>query len=175
MAWAVFFLVPVGRGSSAPRLTGEQVEDVFRRLWAQARVRPFPIKTTEAQHYRRFVAQHRREGPRDCSWGWGTRGRLNDGKGVVFVGHLGDIQPSGFLPIVCGRFPRESVVEVYQNHPVFRALRDADRLGGKCGRCEFRQICGGSRARAYAVTGDMLAEEPDCVYIPRSMVTSEEG
>ncbi|MBI3462749.1 MAG: radical SAM/SPASM domain-containing protein, partial [Planctomycetes bacterium] len=76
--------------------------------------------------------------------------------------------PSGFLPIECGRFPQHHLVEVYQQSPVFLALRDAGQLQGKCGECEFRKLCGGSRARAYAVTGDYLAQEPDCVYQPGS-------
>jgi len=91
---------------------------------------------------------------------------VGDGKGVMFVSHVGEIYPAGFLPLVCGRFPRDNVVEVYQNHPVFRMLRDADQLKGICGVCEYRYVCGGSRARAYAVTGDPLAAEPDCVYVP---------
>ena len=82
----------------------------------------------------------------------------------MFVGHTGIIHPSGFLPIVCGIFPLKRVVNVYQNSPVFRALREPDSLEGKCQVCEFRHICGGSRARAYAVTGNLLAQEPDCVY-----------
>ncbi len=91
---------------------------------------------------------------------------VGDGKGVMFVGHSGEIYPAGFLPLCCGRFPANSVVEVYQSHPTFLMLRDPDRFGGRCGICEFRHICGGSRARAYAVTGDPLAAEPDCIYEP---------
>ena len=78
----------------------------------------------------------------------------------------GEIFPGPSLPIHCGRFPFDSVVRVYQHSPLFQALRDGDRLGGKCGACEFRHVCGGSRARAYAVTGDSLAPEPDCAYVP---------
>ena len=91
-----------------------------------------------------------------------------DGRGVMFVSHIGQIFPSGFLPIECGRFPKDSVVQTYQQHPLFQALRRPDGFRGKCGRCEYRQICGGSRARAYAVTGDPLGSEPDCIYQPGS-------
>jgi radical SAM protein with 4Fe4S-binding SPASM domain len=84
----------------------------------------------------------------------------------MFVGHTGEIYPAGFLPLECGRFPADSVVEVYQRHPTFIALRNPDGFGGKCGVCEYRYVCGGSRARAFALTGDPLAEEPDCVYTP---------
>jgi radical SAM protein len=91
---------------------------------------------------------------------------VGDGKGIMFVSHNGEIFPAGFLPLCCGRFPKDSVVDVYQNHPTFRALRDPDHFKGRCGVCEFRHVCGGSRARAYAVTGDFLETEPDCVYVP---------
>jgi radical SAM protein with 4Fe4S-binding SPASM domain len=87
----------------------------------------------------------------------------------MFVSHLGLIYPSGFLPIYCGLFPRDHLVRVYQRSPLFRALRNADLLQGKCRLCEYRHICGGSRARAFAVTGDPHAEEPDCAYIPGAM------
>ena len=84
----------------------------------------------------------------------------------MFASHTGEIYPAGFLPLRCGRFPADSVVDVYQQHPMFLALRDPDRLKGRCGICEYRRVCGGSRARAYAVTGDPLESEPDCAYIP---------
>ncbi|MHC4405183.1 MAG: radical SAM/SPASM domain-containing protein, partial [Planctomycetota bacterium] len=78
----------------------------------------------------------------------------------------GEVYPAGFLPVVCGRFPRDSVVDLYQNHPTFQALQDPDRYKGICGACEYRYVCGGSRARAYAVSGDYLGPEPDCEYVP---------
>jgi radical SAM protein with 4Fe4S-binding SPASM domain len=91
---------------------------------------------------------------------------VGDGKGIMFISHTGEIYPAGFLPIVCGQFPNDSVVEVYQNHPTFTALRKPDGFGGICGVCEYRHVCGGSRSRAYAVTGDPLAAEPDCTFRP---------
>ena len=87
---------------------------------------------------------------------------VTDGRGIMFVGHNGEIFPAGFLPVVCGRFPNDSVVDVYQNHPTFKALQNPDNYHGRCGKCSFRHSCGGSRSRAYALTGDFLAEEPDC-------------
>jgi radical SAM protein len=174
--WSVFFLVPVGRGVEEQRIAPEQYEIAFERLWHIAGSAPFGVKTTEAPHYRRWVLQRGGDplaGPHGK--GDGARRRIHqaplgvgDGKGVMFVSHCGEIYPAGFLPLLCGRFPDDSVVEVYQNHPTFRALRDPDRFGGKCGTCDYRYTCGGSRARAYAVTGDPLAEEPDCVYVPGS-------
>jgi radical SAM protein with 4Fe4S-binding SPASM domain len=93
---------------------------------------------------------------------------VRDGNGILFVSHIGEIYPAGFLPLVCGRFPQDSVVEAYQKHPTFLALRDPNRFSGDCGICEYRFVCGGSRSRAYAVTGNPLAAEPDCVYRPQA-------
>ncbi len=176
--WAVFFLVPVGRAVSEERLRPEEYEEAFARLWRHAQNQPFAVKTTEAPHYRRYVLQQggdplagpAHEAPPSAESARGHRAPLGvgDGKGIMFVSHTGQIFPSGFLPIPCGRFPTDSVVETYQKHPLFQALRRPDGFGGKCGRCEYRHICGGSRARAYAVTGDPLGAEPDCIYIPSS-------
>jgi radical SAM protein len=171
--WSVFFLVPVGRGNAIARLAREEYEAVFERLWRNSQRQPYAIKTTEAPHYRRFAAL-RRKGASDSSraaplpGGYPSLG-INDGKGVMFIGHTGAIYPSGFMPIPCGYFPWQHVVEVYQRSPVLVALRDADKLEGKCGACEFRHLCGGSRARSYAVTGNMFAEEPDCLYQPAAI------
>lgn len=161
--WSVFFLVPVGRGRHEEGIAPSQYEAAFERLYAASRQRPFAVKTTEAPFYRRYVLQrgdNPQLGPARAPLG------VNDGNGVLFVAHDGAIQPSGFLPIECGRFPQDSVVATYRHHPTFRALRHPDGFGGKCGACEFRKVCGGSRARAYAVHGDPLAAEPDCVYQP---------
>ncbi|MGH7901689.1 MAG: SPASM domain-containing protein, partial [Thermodesulfobacteriota bacterium] len=99
--------------------------------------------------------------------GRASRG-INDGNGFVFVSHTGEVYPSGFLPIKCGNVRYDSIVDIYRNSPIFRELRDHTRLKGKCGVCEFRQICGGSRARAFASTGDYMESEPNCIYIPKS-------
>ena len=171
--WSVFFLVPVGRGVEEERIKPEEYEVAFERLWRHARCQPYAVKTTEAPHYRRWVLQHGGD-PLEGPHGDGGPGKrmhraplgVGDGKGVMFVSHVGEIYPAGFLPLCCGRFPQDSVVDVYQHHPTFRALRDPDQFKGACGVCEFRHVCGGSRARAYAVTGDPLAAEPDCVYEP---------
>jgi radical SAM protein len=168
--WSVFFLVPVGRGDQLVRLQAEQCELAFDRLWQESLRQPYMIKTTEAPHYRRYVIQHQLERRRQGGDGVPrpfVPGGVNDGKGVMFVSHAGIIHPSGFLPVVCGLFPQQHLMDVYQNSPIFRALRDSSQLEGKCGRCEFRNICGGSRARAYAVTGNMFSQEPDCCYEPK--------
>jgi AdoMet-dependent heme synthase len=163
--WSLFFLVPVGRARHLPRLTADECEAAFARLWRQSQRQPYRIKTTEAPHYRRFAIQHQRADIDDRPIPYISRG-VNDGKGVMFIGHTGLVHPSGFLPIVCGIYPLSHVVRVYQDSPIFRALRDANRLEGKCRVCEFRHVCGGSRARAYAVTGNLFAQEPDCNYRP---------
>ena len=168
MMWAVFFLVPVGRGVEEQRLSADECEEVFARLWKLTQRQPYAIKTTEAPHYRRFIMQQQGDPLSGRSDSHGRRAPLGvrDGKGIMFVAHDGQIFPAGFLPITCGRFPEVSVVESYQTHPTFLALRDHDQLQGKCGMCEYRAICGGSRSRAYAVAGDPLAEEPDCRHQP---------
>jgi len=104
--------------------------------------------------------------------GWATR-RVNDGKGFMFISHVGNVYPSGFLPIHAGNVKQTPLSDIYRNAPIFKALRDTSQLEGKCGACEYKEICGGSRARAYALTGDPLAEEPCCVYQPRNWVPHE--
>jgi MoaA/NifB/PqqE/SkfB family radical SAM enzyme len=174
MMWSVFFLIPVGRGLLEQRISPLEYEAVFEKLFYHSQRQPFGIKTTEAPHYRRFVLERDGDPLADPVGGDRRPARprrvplgVGDGKGVMFVSHTGEILPAGFLPLVCGQFPQSSVVETYQSHPTFVALRDPSRFGGKCGICEYRDPCGGSRSRAYAVYGDPLAEEPDCAYTPR--------
>lgn len=172
--WATFFLIPVGRGVEEQRVSADEMETAFARLWHHAQTQPYSVKTTEAPHYRRFVMQQGGNplagpgGTHDDGRHRGHRAPLGvgDGKGIMFVSHRGEIYPSGFMPLLCGRFPEVSVVDTYQHHESFVALRDPDRFQGKCGICEYRFVCGGSRARAYAVYGDPLESEPDCVYEP---------
>ena len=158
--WALFFLIPVGRARTEQALTAAEIEDVLE--WAadlQARA-PFGIKTTEAPHYHRVLAARNELGTRAV----GRAGRaVTDGNGFLFVDHRGSICPSGFLPLTAGNVRVDDVVRVYREHPLFLELRDPDALGGNCGRCAFRTRCGGSRARAYAATGDPLAGDPGCM------------
>jgi radical SAM protein len=172
MMWSVFFLVPVGRGAMEERITGQEYEQVFGKLWEHSQRGAFGVKTTEAPHYRRYVLQRGGDPLASSQPGRPRRAPLGvgDGKGVMFVSHVGEIFPAGFLPLCCGRFPLDSVVSVYQTHPTFLALRDPQRLIGKCGVCEYRDVCGGSRSRAYAVLGNPLASEPDCVYSPAATI-----
>jgi radical SAM protein len=105
---------------------------------------------------------------------WATR-RVNDGKGFMFISHVGNVYPSGFLPIHAGNIRETPLAEIYRESPIFKSLRDTSQLEGKCGACEYKEICGGSRARAYAVTGDPLAQEPCCIYQPKNWVPRAEN
>jgi radical SAM protein len=175
--WSVFFLVPTGRGKLNDLLNADEFEQVFEKIHQLSKRAGFDIKTTEAQHYRRYALQQkvadRKAGIAadepsrvEDAIGRAPRG-LNDGKGFMFISHTGEVFPSGFLPLSAGSIRRQPLAEIYRHSPIFHELRDTSRLEGKCGACEFKEICGGSRARAYALTGNPLAEEPCCAHIPR--------
>ena len=165
--WSVFQLVPTGRAKEEDLLTAHQLEDLFQVLYELSLSAPYAIKTTEGQHYRRVALQMWKRNPHR------PKPRIlpiNEGNGFVFVSHSGDIQPSGFLPITAGNVRQDELIDVYRDSRIFRELRDADLLKGKCAYCEYRKVCGGSRARAYAMTGDYLAQEPLCIYQPATTV-----
>lgn len=169
--WSVFFLVPTGRAQLADLLTAEEHEQVFEKLYEASKRVKFHIKTTEGQHYRRYVLQQKAKSPSaksEESLIAGAPRGVNDGKGFMFVSHTGDVYPSGFLPVSAGNVLWEPLAEIYQNAPLFLALRDSSQLKGKCGRCEYKEICGGSRARAFALAHDPLAQEPCCAYQPQA-------
>lgn len=167
--WSVFFLVPVGRGQADQRITPEEYERVFELLWSFRQRVPFEVKSTEAPHYRRFVLQklkeQRQAGEDPARFRYSSM-NVNDGRGFVFISHTGEVYPSGFLPVLAGNVRDSTLTELYRNTPIMKDMRNPDLLGGKCGVCEYRVVCGGSRARSYAVTGDPLAAEPDCLYQP---------
>jgi AdoMet-dependent heme synthase len=170
--WSLFFLIVTGRAAAEDDLSGEDYERVFDLIYRVSKTAPFEVKTTEAMHYRRFVAQKKKEeglaghNEDNARAAFRTAG-VSDGKGFVFVSHQGEIYPSGFLPISGGNVTRDSLVDVYRNRSLFRVLRDTSLREGKCGVCEYHKICGGSRARAFALTGDFLAEDPRCTYQPQ--------
>jgi radical SAM protein len=176
--WSAFFLVTVGRAAAADQLTAQECENVFAFLQELGTRAPFVVRTTAAPHYRRFAVQQqvraRRSGPAAAPTLAGVpaggarapRG-VSDGNGFIFIAHTGDVYPSGFLPLAVGNVRTAPLAEVYREAPLLRRLRDPRALGGKCGACEFRRLCGGSRARAFAASGDPLAEDPLCVYRPR--------
>jgi len=165
--WSVFFLVVTGRAQLEDDLTAEEYEQVFEFLYETSLKSSFQVKTTEAQHYRRYVAQRRKS----------ARGLLpiNDGKGFMFVSHTGEIFPSGFLEVSAGNVRHASLADAYRGSSLFQVLRNPDSFEGKCGGCEYRNLCGGSRSRAYALTGNYAGSDPRCVYEPPSLERSRQA
>jgi radical SAM protein len=185
--WEVFFLVPMGRGSVLTGLSASECERLFEVIYRVQRKEGFIVKVTEAPHYRRHVAQRemkeegrptarpdglaamparltQSEGP-GHTVGLAPRG-VNSGNGFLFVSHVGEIMPSGFLPVPVGNVREMALAHGYRETPLFQQLRTPDLLKGRCGRCEFRDICGGSRSRAYGLTGDPFETDPWCSYEP---------
>lgn len=171
--WELFFLVPTGRGRllAGEELPPAEQERVLRWLYRLQRRSPFPVKQICAPHFRRVEAQsararrERRPARVTARLTAMSRGCLA-GNGFAFVSHVGDVCGCGFLPLSVGNVRERPFSELYVQAPLFAAFRDPARLGGACGACEYRALCGGCRARAYAATGDPLAEEPDCAYEP---------
>jgi radical SAM protein len=170
MRWSLFFLIPVGRGHGLKPVSPERGEAIYNWLYDLSREAPFAVATTEAPHFRRVALTRMKE--QGLSWssirqtpvgrGFGIR----DGNGIMFISHTGDVYPSGFLPIVAGNVRSSDIAEIYRGSEVFRQIRQTSDFKGRCGRCEFKEICGGSRARAYAASGDCLDEDPACSYQP---------
>ncbi|HVH11248.1 MAG TPA: radical SAM protein [Gemmatimonadales bacterium] len=160
--WSLFFLVPMGRGTVLGQISPRDAEQVMRWLAELGGRDGAPtVTTTEAPHFRRVLLERRRSAG-------GHGAGIRDGNGIMFVSHTGEVQPSGFLPLSAGNVRTDDVVTIYRESPLFRNLRCPDRFAGRCGRCEFRALCGGSRARAYAASGDPLGEDPMCAYQPRT-------
>lgn len=166
--WSLFFLVNVGRGRDLRPLGPWECEQRLRWLAAQADRWPFAAGTTEAPQYRRILIQSMRAAGRTAAEITASPAArsfgIRDGNGVMFIAANGDVTPSGFLPLVAGNVRALDPVTVYRDSVLFRALRVPELLGGRCGVCEFRTVCGGSRARAWAATGDVLAEDPLCTW-----------
>jgi len=167
--WSVFFLVVTGRAEAGDDLAAEEYEQVFETLYRISQWAPFDVKTTEAMHYRRYLARRNKlahaPAPEAQRTVWRTAG-VSDGRGFLFISHTGEIYPSGFLPVSAGNVRSDSLVDVYRNSDLFQVLRTPGERRGKCGICEYTNLCGGSRARAYATSGDYLAEDPRCSYQP---------
>ena len=177
MRWSLFFLIAVGRGKMLQPVSPERGEELMHWIYELARVAPFAVKTTEAPSYRRIALNRMRgEGMLSAEIqrtpvyrGFGIR----DGHGIMFVSNQGDIYPAGFLPLAVGNVRMNHLADVYRSSPMFRALRTPSQFKGKCGRCEYRALCGGSRARAFAYTGDPLESDPFCPYEPKASVVSQ--
>jgi radical SAM protein len=192
--WALFLLIGVGRAARPEirrlNLNARQFESLFHWLYDLTKSAPFDLTPREGYHYRRVLLQRRAAelgvsaedllvdaekkewAPTElASSRHATRIvraplGVNDGKGIAFVSHQGDVQPSGFLNLIGGNVRSKSLTDIYRNSPVFLRVRDYAQLKGKCGVCEFKNICGGSRSRAYAITGDSMRSDPYCIYQP---------
>jgi radical SAM protein len=186
--WEVFFLVQMGRGVSEGELTPSENDEVCHLLYDASHY-GFIVRTVEAPFFRRVVAQRRDRGEApDGELYLRLSGRLRsllgdpqpgrrpsahtastrDGKGIVFVAHDGEVYPAGFLPLPLGNVRDHGLAEIYRDDPRLLAIRAAE-FSGRCGVCEHADLCGGSRARAFAATGDVLAEDPACPYQPATV------
>ena len=195
--WALFLLIAVGRAARPEirrlNITAREIESLFHWLYDLAKSAPFDVTPREGYHYRRVLLQRRAAElampveqllaeaiarsltPTEVA----PNGRatkilraplgVNDGRGVVFISHTGNVQPSGFLTLVGGNIRSQPLPDIYRSSDVFIRVRDFSQLKGKCGVCEFKSICGGSRSRAYALTGDPMRSDPYCVYQPKAM------
>jgi radical SAM protein len=194
--WALFFLIAVGRAARPEvrrlNISPHDFERVFNWMYDLSKSAPCDITPREGYHYRRVMLQRRaqelgvpveellkevlekslrptdvvpsKDRPKIVRAPMG----VNDGRGVVFISHVGLVQPSGFLPLAGGSVREKPLAEIYRHSPLFVRIRDYSQLKGKCGVCEFKQICGGSRSRAYAVTGDYMRSDPYCIYRPKA-------
>jgi len=170
MRWSLFFLIEVGRGKVLQPISSERGEQLMNWVYDQSKTAPFAMATTEAPSYRRVALTRMREAGMVAAEiertpvyrGFGIR----DGHGIVFISNQGDICPAGFLPLTLGNVRNDQLQDIYRNAPMFKALHNPNLFKGKCGYCEFRALCGGSRARAFAATGDALASDPFCHYEP---------
>ncbi|KAF0106390.1 MAG: coenzyme PQQ synthesis protein [Anaerolineaceae bacterium] len=175
--WSVFFLVPTGRAMAEQMISAEQHEKVFNWLYDLSQNAPFDIKATAAPMYRRVAIERKKAeaaGKPVTFQGAGfqyadglnrpTKG-VNDGNGFLFISHIGEIQPSGFLPLTAGNVRSDDIVETYRTSRLFTDLRDYSRLKGVCGGCQYREVCGGQRGRAYGLTGDYMESDPACVLV----------
>ncbi|HSE05550.1 MAG TPA: radical SAM protein, partial [Methylomirabilota bacterium] len=160
--WSLFFLVAVGRGTVLRPISAAACERLFEALLDLRDLDGPVITTTEAPHFRRVITQRARRTGHDADSPARGAGRhegagIRDGNGIMFISHSGQVRPSGFFPLPAGNVQGADPVALYRDSGLFRALRRPDRFGGRCGRCEWREVCGGSRARALAATGDPLA------------------
>ncbi len=169
--WSLFFLISVGRGKVLQPLSAEGAEAMMEWVYQISKTAPFVVATTEAPSYRRVALQEMRAegmGGETMRKSKAARGfGIRDGNGIMFVSNTGDICPAGFLPLVAGNVRRDRIVDTYRNAPLFQALHDPSTFKGRCGVCEYHTVCGGSRARAFQATGNPLASDPLCQFVPR--------
>lgn len=195
--WEVFFLVPIGRGADISKLNTSSCEAMFPILHAAQKRNKFILKVTEAPHYRRYLKEHEAKekgrvnqtvdtpsSPSGHPGGMhkmmslggtsdGTKSiplaerGVNAGSGFLFISSKGEMYPSGFLALSGGNVCKDTIASGYRESELFKNLRDPNKLKGRCGRCPHRRLCGGSRSRAWAMTGDYLETDPWCSYQPQ--------
>jgi radical SAM protein len=177
--WSLFFLISVGRGKVLEPLGVEEAERVMRWIFDISKVAPFVVSTTEAPSYRRVVVEQMRA---DGMTGEQIRRSshyrsfgIRDGHGIMFVSHMGEICPAGFLPVGAGNIRRDRLADIYRNSELFHSLHDPTQFDDRCGHCEYHAICGGSRSRAFEATGNLLASDPLCEYQPKSHLVNPVG
>lgn len=174
--WSLFFLVAVGRGRALRPMAPRACETTLRWVARHAADWPFTVTTTEAPHYRRIVVEQMRSAGASAedvrrspiARGFGIR----DGNGIMFIAANGDVSPSGFLPLVAGNVRDGDPIHIYRDALLFRRLRNGAALEGRCGVCGYRGLCGGSRARAWAATGNYMGEDPLCAWEPAAAETT---
>jgi AdoMet-dependent heme synthase len=170
--WNVVFPVPQNQQEAAEMPTGPDFEDAFACLYQLAQTVPFKIRTTEAQHYRRYVLQQsakaRAKASKQAEFEEGIPGILpfNEEHGNIFISHTGEVLPCASLPVALGNVRIQKLADIYQNSTMLKDLRDTAKLNGKCGFCGFNQVCGGSRGRAFIMSHELFAEDPSCIYQP---------
>lgn len=170
--WSLFFLISVGRGKVLAPLEPEAAEELMQWIYRTGQGAPFVVATTEAPSSRRVAVEEMRAAGihgdqirrTPAARGFGIR----DGNGIVFVSHAGEVCPAGFLPLPVGNIKERNIVDIYRHDPLFEQLHDPNQFEGRCGYCEYHAICGGSRSRAFAATGNALATDPLCLYEPHA-------
>lgn len=185
--WEVFFLIHEGRGHQLEAASAQECEGVCQFL-AEAAGYGLTVRTVEAPFFRRVVQQHKSGQMQENELGLRLTADLHqrlglpdrrpqsrsaqtrDGNGLLFVNYRGDVTPSGFLPVVAGNLKDTDLTALYQQHATFVALREAESFLGKCGVCDYRSLCGGSRARAFTASGNFLGEDPACAHQPTGQV-----
>jgi len=170
MPFPKLYKVEMGRGETLEEITPTQCDETHQWLYTLSKISPFMIRTTEAPSFRRVtLTMMQEEGINTKNIVHTPVGRgfgIRDGNGIMFISHIGDVYPSGFLPLRAGNIRKESPVAIYRESELFVHSRDLSRLKGKCSRCLYRFICGGSRARAWAATRDYMESDPICPYQP---------
>jgi AdoMet-dependent heme synthase len=163
--WDVFMLVPTGRGKVTMEITPRQYEATLNFIYELNLSSPIPVKMTCSPQYMRLVAQKQSSGEKAVQKEHSGRGCMA-GNGFCFISHIGEVFGCGFLPVAAGNVREQTLQEIYQRSILFTQLRQNKLLKGKCGKCQYSNICGGCRARALGASGDYLGSEPYCTYIP---------